>query len=91
MIREREGKKCRLSQDEECHIKPKLKHSGGLNGLTGSKDPVISRNQDTACPGKFKWGANIMEMCAHPSYFFASYFIGASGTLLGLQTRQDLL
>ena len=41
MIREREGKKCRLSQDEECHIKPKLKHSGGLNGLTGSKDPVI--------------------------------------------------
>ena len=50
-------------------MEPKLKHYGGLNGLTGSKDPVINRNQDTACPGKFKWGANIMEMCAHPCYF----------------------
>ena len=67
-------------------MKPKLKHSGGLNGLTGSKDPVINRNQDTACPGKFKWGANIMEMCAHPCYQVASYFRGVSGTLLGLQT-----
>ena len=27
-----------------------------------------------------------MEMCAHPCYFFASYFRGVSGTLLGLQT-----
>lgn len=50
-------------------MEPKLKHYGGLNGLTGSKDLVINRNQDTACPGKFKWGANIMEMCAHPCYF----------------------